>query len=382
MARQFLQIPGPTNIPDSILRELSRPAINHRGTEFATVLHQITEGLQYVLQSENDVLLFPSSGSGTLEAAIVNMFSPGDKVLAFNMGVFAKRFGQIAEHFSLEVCWTDVPWGQPLEPQVLEAVILRNPDINGVLLTQSETSTAILNDIPALQRVIRAKCPGALILVDAVSSLAISDLPVDQLDLDIVVAGSQKGLMLPGGLGIVAVSERAWRAHESATLPRWYWDFAPLKARMVQGRMVYTPAIAHFFGLIESLRLIQAEGLPQVFKRHRRNARALQQGILALGLDLLVENPHYRSDAVTAVKLPVTLAFPQLAQDLEHLNITIGGGLQELEGKIFRIGHLGMLHEVEVLAIIGGLEMALSQQSYPFELGRGVAGVARYYLEH
>lgn len=381
MSRQYLQIPGPTNIPETIRQAMSKPAINHRGVEFTALLTEINAGLKYVFQSTEDILIFPSSGSGGLEAAIVNMFSPNDKVIGVNMGVFSQRFGQIAASFGLDVQWLEVEWGQALDPEQLREALIAdtNKEIKGILLTQSETSTAVLNNIPLLQQAIKQADHPALVLVDAVSSIAISELATSWLQLDVVITGSQKGLMLPGGLSLISVSKRAWQANEHAKLPRWYWDFRPLRERMKQGRMIYTPAIAHFFGLAEALRLIQAEGLQNVLRRHRRNAQAIWAGAEALGLELFVPIPESRSDAVTAIKLPKNVGYENLARALEDLNIIIGGGLQHLQGKIFRIGHLGMLHEPEVLAILGGLELALKRCGYTFPFGAGTAAALEFY---
>ncbi len=381
MARQYLQIPGPTNIPESIRQAMSQPAINHRSHRFSAMLQELKAGLQYVFQSSDEILIFPSSGSGGLEAAIVNLFSAGDYVIAVDMGVFSHRFGIIAQSFGLNVIWIEVKWGRSLSTELLEKVLIENQDKNiaGILLTHSETSTGVLNDIAALKQTAASITPQALILVDAVSSLAISDLQTAAIGLDVVIAGSQKGLMLPGGLSILCVSDRAWEAHEKASLPRWYWNFKPLRERMELGLMVYTPAIAHFCGLEESLRIIRAEGLPNLFQRHKHNARAVQQGVEALGLRLLVRDPRQRAESVTAIYLPAGLSYQDLAFQLAELNIIIGGGLKKLEGQIFRIGHLGMLHEPEVLAIIGGLEIALKRCNYSFQFGVGTAAVANYY---
>lgn len=235
-------------------------------------------------------------------------------------------------------------------------------------------------EVESIRRMLDDLNHPALLVVDAVSSLAITDLQTDAWRVDVVISASQKGLMLPGGLSVISVSPKAWEAQASSTMPKWYWNFSSMKQRMAMGQMPYTPAINLFFGLEISLQLLKAEGLPNVFLRHTRNARAMQVGLMAMGLELLVENEAERSPAVTAVKLPANVAYKALAQGAEQLGLTIGGGLQRLEGKIFRVGHLGMLHEMEVIAILGALEMVLYELGHPLQLGAATGAAMASYL--
>lgn len=381
--RPYLQIPGPTNIPEPVQSALNHSAINHRGKEFAELMAKLTSGLQQVFQTSHDILIFPSSGSGGLEATIVNLLSPGDKVLAVNMGVFSQRFGLVAQKFGADVTFIDVEWGAAVTADQYRAVLAADADhrYKAILVTHNETATGVTVDVAAIRGMLDELQHPALLLVDAVSSLGITDLPTDQLSIDVVVSASQKGLMLPGGLAIIAVSPKAWAAHRQASMPRWYWDFTAVQQKMAIGQMPYTPAINLFFGLEVSLRLLHEEGLRNVFSRHARNADAMRAGIAALGLEFLVRDPQARSAAVTAVLLPAGISYPALGQAMESLGVTIGGGLQKLEGKIFRVGHLGMLHEMEVIAVLAALEMSLTRLGYPVRLGTATGAAMVSYLD-
>ncbi len=379
----YLQIPGPTNIPKPILDALSSKAINHRGEEYASLMDFNIRSLKRVFKTENDILIFPSSGSGGLEASIVNTLSPGDKVVAINMGVFSQRYGLIAQAYDAEVIWIDVKWGEAVKPTQLAGVLESdiNHEIKAVLLTHNETATAVKIDMQSLIEAINKVNHPALVFVDAVSSIAISDLPTDKLGIDIVVTGSQKGLMLPGGLAILSVSKRAWEAQRSSEMPKWYWDFKPLQERMRVGQMPYTPVISHFFALKVALELIEEETLEVVFERHKKNASALRSAIKAMGLQLLVKKESERSDAVTAIHLPDNIQYQSLASLLaDEFNLIIGGGLQELKGKIFRVGHLGCLHKPEIIAIVSAIEMGLYKLGYDAVIGEAAKAAAHEFL--
>lgn len=381
--RSYLQIPGPTNIPEPVLQALSRPAINHRGSEFAELMANNVRGLQRIMQTENDILLFPASGSGGLEAAIVNLLSPGDRVLAVNMGVFSQRMGQIAHSFGAAVTWIEKEWGTAVTAADYLAVLEQDHqhEYKAVFVTQNETATGVLVDVESVRRMLDELGHPALLVVDAVSSLAIVDLQTDAWGVDVAISASQKGLMLPGGLAAISVSPKAWEAHSKASMPKWYWNFGSMKQRMDIGQMPYTPAISLFFGLEVALQLLEAEGLENVFSRHARNAVAMQTGLMATGLELLVASKAERSPAVTAIKLPMDISYQALAQGAERLGVTIGGGLQRLEGKIFRVGHLGMLHEMEVIAVLGALEMVFYELGYRLRLGDATGAAMASFLQ-
>lgn len=383
--RSYLQIPGPTNIPQVILDELSNQAINHRGEEFKNILEFNIAKLKMVFQTENDILIYPSSGSGALEASIVNTLSRGDKVLAVNMGVFSQRYGEIAKRYGAEVEWIDVSWGEALDPIDLKEKLDQdyNHEIKAILLTHNETSTAVTNNIKHLMKSIQEANHPALVVLDAVSSLAINDIKTDKWGIDIVVTGSQKGLMLPGGLGILSVSERAWEAHQEAKMSKWYWDFTALKNRIEIGQMPYTPVISHFFALKKSLEIIEEEGLQNIINRHKLNANAFRSAIQSIGLKLLVKEKKYQSNAVTAILLPKDVRYEHLAKVLEDdYNVVIGGGLRHLSGKIFRVGHLGMLHSPEVIAIVNAIEMSLYKLGYDVKLGTAASSASKIYLSN
>lgn len=382
-SQSYLQIPGPTNIPKAILVELSNNAINHRSSEFASIVKFIIKELKDVFQTKNDILIYPSSGSGALEASIVNTLSVNDSVLAVNMGVFSQRYGQIAAAYGANVSFIDVEWGNALDPKVLKKKLEedKNKQIKAVLLTHNETSTSVTNEIKPLVDVIKEIKHPALILLDAVSSLAIEKLPTDELGIDIVVTGSQKGLMLPGGLGILSVSKNAWKAHRSSNMPKWYWDFTPLREKMKKGEMPYTPVISHFFALKKSLEIIKEEGLENVINRHEINARAFRSSMEAMHLKLFVAEEKQQSNAVTAVYMPEGISYNVFARTLEDsFNVVIGGGLKHLAGKIFRVGHLGMLQATEVLAIVNAIEMTFSKLGYSVCLGTAAAAANNKYL--
>lgn len=380
MYRQsYLQIPGPTNIPEPILSAMHRPAINHRGRDFASLLDFCVKGLQEIFQTRNTILLFPGSGSGGLEAAIVNTLSPGDKVLALDEGVFSRRFGEIAQTFGAEVSSLKVAPGEAVSPQRIAEVLEADKrfELKALLLTHNETATGVTLDLAGVRAVLDRLNHPALMLVDAVSSLAITPLNTDELRADVVVSASQKGLMLHAGFTVLTVSEKAWQA--SALMPRWFWDFRRVKKSMDSGQMPYTPPIALFFGLEKAIEMLREEGLENVFRRHAVNAQAVRAALEAIGLELLVQERSACSNAVTAVKLPQGLKFTDLTRACGERGLVIGGGLQELEGTLFRIGHMGMLHEPEVYAIMGALEAALEEGGFALKTGEALKAAALTY---
>lgn len=357
---QNLRIPGPTPIPPEVLHALSRPMINHRGPEFAAIIERIETQLQHFFQTTQPILFFPSAGSGAMEAAIVNCFSPGDHVLAVTIGVFGNRFAKIAETFGLRVTRLETPWGHAADLDQLTAALADQHDLRGVLLTHNETSTGVTNDIAALARIIRQRLPDALILVDAVSSLGCVDLQMDAWDLDVVFTGSQKGWMVPPGLAMVAVGPRAWAAADRATLPRFYWDFRMAKKSLNKGQTPYTPPVNIFFGLDVSLEMMRQEGRDAIFARHQRVADLTRSRARALGLTLFAD-PAFASNTVTAVTVPDGIDGKALTKALrEQEGVVIAGGQEQLEGKLLRIGHLGYVHDADISACMDALERQLA----------------------
>jgi aspartate aminotransferase-like enzyme len=349
-----LRLPGPTPVPAPVMEAMNRPMINHRGGEFKTMYKEILAGLGVVFGAAGDVMVFPSSGTGGLEAAIVNTLSPGDRVLAVSIGHFGDRFARVAADFGLDVVKLDFPWGQAADPHAVQAAVQADPTIKAVLITHNETSTGVTNDMQAIAAAIGNA--GPLIMVDAVSSLAALPLPADDWGLDVVVTGSQKALMVPPGLGIVSVGKRAWQAHAKARLPRHYWDFTALQKEQEQGMTPYTPAVSLLYGLQASLRLIITEGLPNVHRRHVALADMLRSGLREQGWRLLAD-PAHASNTVTAVFAPEGMSGKDLMSRLSsEFNIVVGGGQGPYDGKIIRIGHMGWVHEADIRTVLRAMK--------------------------
>ena len=303
MNKAYLMVPGPTAVPERVLQAMTRPVINHRGRQFEELLRGVTAGLQQVFGTRQEVLTFPASGTGMMEAAVVNFLSPGDKVLAVTIGVFGDRFAEIASRFGLDVERLVFPWGEAADPAALANRLAADQahTIKAVFITHNETSTGVLNNLQALAAA-KSRHP-ALLIVDAVSSLGAAELAMDEWGLDVVITGSQKALMLPPGLGFIALNERAWTAAEESRLPKFYWDVKAARNSLKKGQNPYTPAVSLLFGLQEALAMLQEEGLINNFRRHRRQADMLRDGLKALGLGLLAGDA-VASPGVTAVYPP------------------------------------------------------------------------------
>ncbi|MFI5274702.1 MAG: pyridoxal-phosphate-dependent aminotransferase family protein [Ktedonobacterales bacterium] len=361
---QNLRIPGPTPIPPEVLSALARPMINHRGPEFAAILGRVEEHLRHFYQTTSPVLFFPSSGTGALEAAVVNCFAPGDHVLAVTIGAFGNRLAKIAERFGLRVTRLEAPWGQAARPDEVAAALAEQLDVRGVLLTHNETSTGVTNDLAALARAIRGVRPEMLVIVDAVSSLGCVDMRMDEWDLDVVLTASQKGWMVPPGLAMVGVGPRAWAATERATLPRFYWDFALAKKSLDKGQTPCTPPVNIFFGLDVSLPMMRAEGREAIYARHARVAALVRERARAFGLALFAD-PAHASHTVTAITVPDSIDAKALIAALrEREQVVIAGGQDRLEGRILRIGHLGYVTEADVVGCMDALERQLTALGY------------------
>lgn len=381
LSKPYLMVPGPTPVPDQVLAAMHRPMINHRGPQFAALFQEVNDGLRKVFQTKHDVLMFPSSGTGVMEAAIVNLFSPGDKVLAVSVGAFGDRFAEVAARFGLNVEKMDFPWGLAADPAQVAARLAGDTagEIKAVLVTHNETSTGVVNDIAAISAA-RGQHP-ALLVVDAVSSLGAIRLEMDAWRLDAVITSSQKALMLPPGLGFLALNERAWQYAEQAQLPRYYWDARQVRKSLAKGQNPYTPPVALLFGLAESLRLMEEEGLDNIWARHVRLRDAMRQGLKALGCGLLAPDA-VASPAVTAVLPPAGLEAKTVQKYMrEHRGITVAGGQKKLENKIFRIGHLGYAAAMDIIVALAGLEMTLAALGAPVAPGAGVAAAEEILRE-
>lgn len=356
-----LRIPGPTPCPTEVLQAMAWPMINHRGPEFAQILHDVTAKLKQLFQTKNDLFLLTCSGTGGLEAAIVNTLSPGDKVLSVTVGVFGERFASIAEQFDAELTPLRFEWGKAADIDSIRRMLQAEPEIKAVMVTHNETSTGVTNDLAAISAVVKEF--DKLLLVDAISSLGSIDLPVDDWHCDVTVTASQKGWMVPPGLAMVSVSPEAWQAYEKAKMPRFAWDFAKAKSYLERGQTPWTPAVSIVFALSVSLEMMLKEGLANIVARHARVGNAARDGVKSLGLSLFAEE-NYASNTVTAVATKDGLDTKKLLKIMrEEHQIVLAGGQQNLEGKIFRIGHLGWVTEGDIEAIISALKVALPKAS-------------------
>ncbi|UCC90578.1 MAG: alanine--glyoxylate aminotransferase family protein [Dehalococcoidia bacterium] len=359
---EHLRIPGPTPCPSEALQAMARQMINHRGGEFGQILNKVTANLKQLFQTKGDVFLLTSSGTGGLEAAIVNTLSPGDKVLSVSIGVFGERFATIAQEFGAEVIPLSFEWGQAADVDAVRQALKAEPKIKAVLVTHNETSTGVTNDLASISSIVKEF--DKLLLVDAISSLGSINLPVDDWHCDVTVTGSQKGWMAPPGLAMVSVSQEAWQAHAKAKMPRFYWDFAQAKSYLEKGQTPWTPAISTVFALSVSLEMMLKEGLPNIIARHARVGKAARAGVKSLGLPLFADE-NYASNTVTAAASSNGLDTKKMLKILrEEYQIVLGGGQQRLDGKIFRIGHLGWVTEGDIETVISALNIVLPQAGF------------------
>jgi len=359
---ESLRIPGPTPCPTDVLEAMSKQMINHRGEEFGQILNGVTDKLKQLFQTKNDVFLLTASGTGGLEAAIVNTLSPGDKVLSVANGVFGERFAAIAEQFGAEVTPLRFEWGKAVDTDAVRQTLQAEPKIKAVLATHNETSTGVTNDLASISSVVKEF--DKLLLVDAISSLGSIELPVDDWHCDVTVTGSQKGWMVPPGLAMVSVSQKAWQAYANARMPRFYWDFTKAKNYLERGQTPWTPALSIVFALAVSLEMMLKEGLPNIIARHARVGKASRDGIKSLGLSLFADE-SYASNTVTAVAASDGLDINKMRKILrEEHKVILAGGQQRLDGKIFRIGHLGWVTEDDIKAVISALKVVLPQAGF------------------
>jgi alanine-glyoxylate transaminase/serine-glyoxylate transaminase/serine-pyruvate transaminase len=379
----FLQVPGPTNVPDRVLRAMARPTIDHRGPEFSRLGLEVLHGLKEIFKTAGDIVIYPSSGTGAWEAALVNTLSPGDRVLMFETGHFATLWRQMAGKLGLDVQFVPGDWRSGVDPAIIEAKLGedRARQIKGVMVVHNETSTGVTSSVREARRAIDRAGHPALLLVDTISSLASIDYRHDEWGVDVTVAGSQKGLMLPPGLSFNAISEKARAASKSATLRRSYWDWEPMLAAAGSGYFPYTPATNLLYGLREALLMLREEGLDNVFARHDRHAEATRRAVRAWGLEILCGNPEQYSSALTAVLLPPGHNADALrGLILDHFNMSLGTGLAKLQGKVFRIGHLGNFNDLMLAGTLSGVEMGLALAGVPHKRG-GVAAALDYLAQ-
>ncbi|MBI5117490.1 alanine--glyoxylate aminotransferase family protein [Candidatus Poribacteria bacterium] len=377
MKKYLLMAPGPTPLPPQVLLAMAKPIIHHRTDEFKAILKETNEGLQYVFQTANPVVTMSSSGTGAMEAAVVNTLSRGDCALVVRGGKFGERWGELCEAYGVETMMLDVEWGKAVEPSQIESALKKHPEIKAIFTTLCETSTCVRNDIEAIGKI--ASGHQAVLVVDAISGLCADELKTDAWGVDIVVAGSQKALMLPPGLAFVSVSPKAQELMKKSTLPKFYLSFAKALKSLAKTDTPFTSSVSLIYGLKESLTLLKSEGVDNVVKRHARLAKTTREAARALGLELFSKAP---SNVATAILMPAGIDADALRKKLTRdYSITVAGGQDKLKGKIVRVAHLGYCEESDVITVISALEMLLNQFGHKCEPGAGVAAAEKVLLQ-
>lgn len=379
MLKRYLLAPGPTPVPSEVLLAMAMPIIHHRSPDFLPVLDSAKKGLQWLYQTKNDVLILCSTGTGGMVGAVNNFFNQGDKVLVINGGKFGERWTKICKNYGLDVDEVALEWGYAIKPEIIEEKLKKNKDIKGVFVQASETSTGVYHDIQGLASIVKGY-DNTLLVVDAISALAAHDLRTDEWGIDIMVGGAQKGLMLPPGIAFVSVSEKAWEMAKTSKLPRFYFDFKKERENLAKNQTNFTSPVTLIIGLNGSLKMLQAEGLENVFKRHEKLATTTRKAVQTLGLELYAkESP---SNAVTAIMTPPGIDGQAVYKNLrEKYGITAAGGQDRARGKIFRIAHLGYVDKFDVITAIAGIEMVLKGMGHPVKLGTGVATAEELLME-
>lgn len=379
--KQILLLPGPTTVPHRIAQAMSHPMINHRGPEFKKILFESNEKLKNVFQTKNDILMLTSSGTGGMEASVVNFLNKGEKVLVISIGAFGERFKEICRRQGLEVESIDVEWGKAVDPEEVKARLQADPEgeIKAVLLQHNETSTGVINNLKAVCQA-KGDHP-ALLIVDAVSSLVANEIKTDEWGIDVVVAASQKAFMMPPGLAMLAVSDRAWQKAESVNCPSFYFDLKMAKRFFLEGQTPFTPAVSLFFALEEALKLLEEIGLYNIIRYHHLYRDMVRAAVRALGLDLLASDAD-ASDVVTTVVVPPSLKPSDLTSRLrEEFNIVIAGGQGKFKNTTFRIGHLGYVQPTDIIAAMVGLEIVLEEAGFEVEKGTSTKALEKILKE-
>lgn len=380
--KSFLMIPGPTPVPESALMALAKHPIGHRSAEFSALFKEVLADLKWLCQTQNDVFVYAASGTGAMEAAIANLVSPGDKVLSLVIGNFGKRWAQISKAFGANVEEMSVDWGKAIDPAALEARLKQDTakEIKFVTVTHNETSTGVTNDLEAIAKLVKAH--GAIIIVDAVTSMGVMNLPIDAWKIDVAVSGSQKGFMIPPGLGFITVSKDAWEVYKNSKGPKFYWDFSKHKKSAEENTTPFTGPVNMIVALKTTLDMMKKEGLENIFKRHMKLRDGLRAGVKAIGMSLLAADKD-GSAAITAIYPPEGASVDGIRKGLKsRFDIVVADGQDQLKGKIFRIGHLGFFSERDLLMTMASLEMVLYDMGYQnFQLGTGVKAMQEVFLK-
>ena len=379
--KQFLMIPGPTPVPETALLALAKHPMGHRSAEFSAVLTEVFADLKWLFQTEEDVFIFASSGTGAMEAAIFNLVNPGDKVLSLVIGNFGERWAKISKMRGADVETISADWGKAIDPAVLKARLDAdvNKEIKFVTLTHNETSTGVTNDLKALNDIIQEH--GAVSIVDGVTSVGAIQMKMDEWKIDVVISGSQKGFMIPPGLAFLACSKKAWKAHENCKNPSFYFNFSAYKKSAAQNTTPYTPNVSLIMALRETLRMMKAEGLENILDRHAKLAAGLRAAVRSMGLSLLVEDDSIASNAITAILPPDGITVPDIRKTLsKDFDIVVANGQGQFLDKIFRMGHLGFVSERDLITAVGSLEMALAKLGYKSPKGEATNAAIKTML--
>jgi aspartate aminotransferase-like enzyme len=379
MKKRYLLAPGPTPVPERVLQVMSMPIIHHRSPEFEPILEEVREGLKSVFQTEQEVLIFASSGTGAMEGAVTNLLRRGDEAIVVRGGKFGERWAEICEGYGVKPHNIDVTWGEAVDPGAIQQALEAHPKARAVYFQACETSTGVWHPVKEIAETIRANSD-ALVICDGITGIGVTDIPVDAWGLDVAVGGSQKAFMLPPGLAFASVSPRAWERAEACDLPKYYFNWKKEHASIKKNQSAWTPAVSLIIGLRESLRMMKEETLPGVFERHAKLAAVTRAGVTALGLELFA--PKSPANALTAVKGPEGIDTGKITKTLrDQLGVTIAGGQSQMKGKIFRIAHLGYVNRFDVLTALGAVEIALAALGFPVKTGEGVkAAVERLGL--
>jgi aspartate aminotransferase-like enzyme len=380
MQKKYLMTPGPTPVPAEVLLTQAAPIIHHRTPDFSAAFAEAIKGLKYVFQTEeSDALLFASSGTGAMESAIANCFCAGDSVIVARNGKFGDRMKQISEVYGLNVIDLAYEWTQVVDPADIATALEENPGVRGVIVTHSETSSGVLNDVKTIGAIV-AEHPECVFIVDSITGIGAVECKTDEWHLDVVMTGSQKGLMLPPGLAALTVSPKAWRAYERSTLPKYYFDWMKYKKNIEKDTTPFTPAVSLVLGLNVALEMIRAEGLENTIARHTRLAEATRRGCEALGMKLFAP-PEGRGSAVTPVWVPEGVDGKAIVKIMkDRYGVTIAGGQDAYAGRIFRVGHLGYFGEFDIITTLAALEMTLAGLGYEFERGAGIKAAEAVFM--